>query len=77
MLDVIGWSVVVTQNQAMKGKVVFANMKKIVKPTAKNYKESRGLVTSEYQSWLEKEWVKSLKKKYPVSVDRKVFDAIK
>jgi len=77
MMDVIGWAPGVTQNQPIKGKVVFANIRKIVKSTPKTYMESRGLVTSEYQSWLEKEWVESLRQKYPVTVDSKVFDSIK
>ncbi len=77
MLDAKGWTPGVTANEAIKGKLVFANVRKVVKPTPKTYMESRGLVTSEYQAWLEKEWVDSLKKKYPVSVDKKVFDSIK
>ena len=56
--------------------MVFANVKKIVKPTPKSYSEARGLVTSEYQTFLEKDWIDSLKKKYAVTVDRKVFDSI-
>ncbi|TAL57425.1 MAG: hypothetical protein EPN85_14165 [Bacteroidetes bacterium] len=77
MLDAANWNIGVTPNESIKGKVVFANIKKVVKSTPKTYAESKGLVTSEYQAWLEKEWVDSLKKKYPVSIDRKVFDSIK
>ena len=76
MLDKI-WTPDFTPMQDIKGKVIFANIRKIVKPTPKSYSEARGLITSEYQSWLEKQWVDSLKKKYPVSIDRKVFDSIK
>lgn len=77
MVDASSWNIGVTANETIKGKVVFANIKKVVKSTPKTYAESRGLVTSEYQSWLEKEWVSSLKNKYPVSIDRQVFDSIK
>jgi peptidyl-prolyl cis-trans isomerase SurA len=76
MLDKTGWTPGITANETVKNKVVFANIRKIVKPTPKSYTESRGLVTSEYQTWLEKQWIESLKKKYPVAVDRKVFDSI-
>jgi len=76
MLDKI-WTPGFTPLQDTKGKVLFANIRKIVKPTPKSYAEARGLITSEYQSWLEKQWVDSLKKKYPVSIDKKVFDSIK
>ena len=37
----------------------------------------RGQVTSDYQDVLEKEWVKELKAKYPVSIDKKVLKKIK
>ena len=76
MLDASGWNPGLTANQTIRNKVVFANIKKVVKPTPKTYVEARGLITSEYQTWLEKEWIDSLKNKYPVSVDRKVLDAI-
>ncbi|MBI3502028.1 MAG: peptidylprolyl isomerase [Bacteroidetes bacterium] len=76
MLDK-NWAPGITANENGKGgKIVFANVRKIVKPTPKSYMEARGLVTSEYQSFLEKDWIDSLKKKYPVTIDKKVFDAI-
>ena len=76
-LDALGWNPGISTNEPMKGKVLFSNVRKVMKPVSKTYPEARGLVTSEYQTWLEKEWIASLKKKYPVSVDRKVFDSIK
>ncbi|MEK6614651.1 MAG: peptidylprolyl isomerase, partial [Bacteroidota bacterium] len=76
MLDKTGWTPGITANETVKNKVVFANIRKVVKPTPKTYSEARGLVTSEYQTSLEKQWIDSLKKKYPVSIDRKVFDSI-
>jgi peptidyl-prolyl cis-trans isomerase SurA len=37
----------------------------------------RGMVTSDYQEYLESQWLKSLKEKYPVSVDRSQLLKIK
>ena len=37
----------------------------------------RGLVTSDYQAKLEKEWVESLKTKYKVKINNKVLDKLK
>lgn len=76
MLDKTGWVPGITANENLKDRITFANIRKVVKPTPKSYSEARGLITSEYQSWLEKEWIRSLKAKYPVSVDRSVFDSI-
>ncbi|MES2561074.1 MAG: peptidylprolyl isomerase [Bacteroidota bacterium] len=48
----------------------------IVAPEPKALKESRGLVTSDYQNYLEKEWIKELRAKYPVSVNTPVVDSL-
>lgn len=37
----------------------------------------RGQVTSDYQAKLEKEWIESLKQKYPVKINQKTLDILK
>lgn len=52
----------------------FAYILKVYKdPSPRTYNEAKGLVMNDYQAWLEEEWLKSLKKKYPVMVDQKVL----
>jgi peptidyl-prolyl cis-trans isomerase SurA len=58
-------------------KVVIVNVEKLLKPTPKLYQDSKGMVTADYQSYLEKEWINSLKKKYAVSIDKTVLATIK
>lgn len=36
----------------------------------------RGLVTADYQTELEDQWIKDLRKKYPVNINKKVLDTI-
>ena len=48
----------------------------IVGPEPKSVKEARGPLTSDYQSYLEKEWIKELRAKYPVSVNTPVLDQL-
>jgi len=55
---------------------VYVKIKKIIKPQAKELEEARGLVTADYQNYLEKEWVKNLKQKYPVTVNEKVLNKV-
>ena len=50
---------------------------KLLKPEIKSYVDSKGLVTADYQNFLEKEWVESLKKKYTVSIDKSVLSSVK
>lgn len=40
------------------------------------YADAKGLVISDYQAELEKQWLAELKKKYPVKIDEKVFQQI-
>ena len=49
---------------------------KILPPMPKSLNEAKGLVTSDYQSSLEKEWVAELKTKYPVKVNQEILKTI-
>ncbi|WP_299250708.1 peptidylprolyl isomerase [uncultured Cytophaga sp.] len=43
---------------------------RIEQPRNKTFEESRGLVISDYQGYLESEWIKELKLKYPVEINQ-------
>ena len=45
-------------------------------PSPRTFNEARGLVMNDYQATLEEQWIKALKKKYPVEVDQKVLAQI-
>jgi peptidyl-prolyl cis-trans isomerase SurA len=45
-------------------------------PTQRTFNEARGLVITDYQAILEKQWTETLKKKYPVLIDQKVLNDI-
>jgi peptidyl-prolyl cis-trans isomerase SurA len=51
----------------------FMSVEKLIPPTPKTLDEARGYVIADYQDELEKEWVDSLKKKYPVTVNEDVL----
>jgi len=55
--------------------VVKTNRK--LKPEPKTLKEARGIITSDYQNYLENEWIKELKGKYEVVVNPEVLSTIK
>ena len=56
---------------------VFVRIHEILAPQPKELQEARGIITSDYQTELEKNWVKSLREKYPVSVDQELFNKVK
>ncbi len=56
--------------------IVFVRVKGVEPPSQKTLEEARGLVTADYQNYLEKEWVKELRKKYPVKINEKVLKKV-
>jgi peptidyl-prolyl cis-trans isomerase SurA len=58
-------------------KIVIVMVNKLLKPEPKSYQDSKGMVTADYQNYLEKEWLETLKKKYPVTIDKAVLATVK
>ena len=48
-----------------------------ISPKVKKLEECKGLVISDYQDYLDKEWIKSLREKYNISVNNTVLSSIK
>jgi peptidyl-prolyl cis-trans isomerase SurA len=49
---------------------------KMLKNKPEDYTDVRGLVTADYQEFLEQEWIKTLRAKYPVTVDQDVLKLV-
>ena len=45
--------------------------------TPESYTDVRGVVTADYQDYLEKEWIRILREKYPVTINEKVLKTVK
>jgi len=63
--------------QTIEGQSSFVLMKKINKPEPRKLDEARGQITSDYQNYLEKQWIMELKQKYFVEVDQSLLARIK
>ncbi|MGZ3847509.1 MAG: hypothetical protein ACXVKI_00195 [Flavisolibacter sp.] len=46
-------------------------------PEPRNFAESKGLVITDYQNELEKNWLAALRKKYPVVINQKALEDLK
>ncbi len=55
---------------------VLVKIKEVIPPVEKELNEARGIVTADYQNYLEKEWIKQLKKKYPVKINEQVLKEV-
>lgn len=56
--------------------VVFVRIREVIPPQAKELNEARGLVTADYQNYLESNWIDELKQKYPVVVNQEVLEEL-
>ncbi|MBP6356165.1 MAG: hypothetical protein KA303_02615, partial [Paludibacter sp.] len=49
---------------------------KNLKNTPEDYTDVRGLVTADYQEYLEKEWITALRAKFTVEIDQNVLKTV-
>ena len=76
-LNKVEWKQGFSKQIEIDGRVYFANIKEIIEPTYKTLDDSRGLITSNYQEFLEKEWVKELRAKAKFEVNSKMLSKLK
>jgi peptidyl-prolyl cis-trans isomerase SurA len=58
-------------------KVTVLVVNKVLPKTPKTIAEAKGMITADYQNYLEKEWLAYLKNKYVVKVNEDVLNTIK
>ncbi|KAA9333700.1 peptidylprolyl isomerase [Adhaeribacter soli] len=58
------------------GRFMLIKIEKVLPPTYKNLNEARGIATSDYQAYLEKQWIDELRAKYPVQVNQSEVDKL-
>lgn len=58
------------------GNVTFVMVRGVVEPMPKTLGEARGYVISDYQDELEVKWIRSLRDKYPVVINKDVFNSM-
>lgn len=76
-LENVAWQEGISANIPLAdNEVAIIKVHKVVAPEPKLLNEVRGLMTADYQNYLEKEWIKELRSKYPVVVNRAIFDSI-
>jgi len=77
IIDSIPWTPGLSGDLQIDGATVFVYVRKKLKPETKELNEARGLITADYQNFLEKEWIASLRAKYPVVINKEVLEKIK
>lgn len=72
-VDNTGWKAGIGQSVDHNGRLRFAVVKSILSPQPKALKEAKGLIISDYQAYLENQWIEELRGKYPVSLNKDVL----
>lgn len=75
IIDRITWAIG-THETEIEGMFYLIEVSNLIPPGIKSFDDARASVISDYQDQLEKEWVASLKKKYPVSIHAKGKKAV-
>ena len=68
LLDAVSWNAGIYSLANENDRVKFARINNILAPSAKPLESNVGQATSDYQNYLEAEWLKELRKKYPVQI---------
>jgi peptidyl-prolyl cis-trans isomerase SurA len=76
-IDAVTWAPGLSNDIPANPGVVIVNVKKVIPPEGKTLNEARGLITNDYQNFLEKIWVEYLRNKYTVSVNKDILSHIK
>ena len=77
LIDKIKWQEGVSENVKDGNNLSIVIVNKKLAPEPKTLNEAKGIITADYQNYLEKEWLKSLRQKYSFTVNKEVFDSIK
>ena len=77
VVDKIEWKAGLTPiNKLSDSTYQFVWVKQILGPEPKTIKEAKGYIVSDYQEYLEKNWLSELRSKYPISVNEDVLKSL-
>lgn len=76
VLGLVEWSVGFKAVENFKDRYALIKFVKVLPPQPKKLSEIKGLVIADYQDHLEKSWIDSLQKKFPVQVNQALIDQL-
>lgn len=77
LIDSLEWKTGLAPESIDEGKVYLVNVHALLSPEPKKLNEARGLITADYQNYLEQEWIRELRARYPFKVNEEVLSSIK
>lgn len=77
VLSKIEWKKGLSQNVELNGQIFIVFVKDVLAPAPKKFSEARGMATSEYQNYLEQEWIRELRSTYSYSINKEALYTIR
>ncbi len=75
-VDSMMWKKGEMKDSLNNASIAITHINDVIAPEPKKLNEARGIVTAHYQDFLEKEWIKELRNKYPYKVNQEVLSSI-
>ena len=77
LLSKAAWNLGLSADIPDNDQIVIIQFKEIIPPSVKKLDEARGMITSEYQTYLEQEWIASMRKEHKFTVNSEILHSIK
>jgi peptidyl-prolyl cis-trans isomerase SurA len=76
IIDEIAWNTGLSGDVNKNNQIIFVNVKAKLPAQPKKLDEARGLITADYQNYLEKSWIDELRGKYKYTVNEEVLKTL-
>jgi peptidyl-prolyl cis-trans isomerase SurA len=73
IVDMVNWEKGITNIPVHEGEITIIVINSVINPQPKTLDEAKGLVTSDFQNFLDENWIRELRKKYKVNVNKKLL----
>ncbi|MFN8775310.1 MAG: peptidylprolyl isomerase [Flavobacteriales bacterium] len=77
VLAAMEWKKGLSPNITQNGQVFIVYVKEVLAPSPKKFSEAKGMATSEYQNYLEQQWIGELRSTYSFSINKDVLYTIR
>lgn len=77
IIDSIEWKKGFTKIFEKSGRYSFVLVNALISSGPKTLEEAKGQAISDYQNYLEKQWIEELRKKYPVTINQEILTYLK
>lgn len=76
IIDGVAWESGLHEVKKIENDYVIVYIDKVLGPEPKLLNEAKGIITADYQTYLEKQWLEKLREKYTIEINQEVFEGM-